>query len=56
MGHMNQNKDERNIRPWQAGISARNPQCSKCTWVYAGGVFKLKFIHRNCRKHRRYIT
>jgi hypothetical protein len=39
------------VRPWTTGIEAPHPQCSACTWVHAGGVFKLKFVNRACRKH-----
>lgn len=43
--------DGSNVRPWSTGIEADHPLCQSCTWVRAGGRFKLKFVSRACGQH-----
>lgn len=54
-GKATRGSDGTAIRPWSTGITASAPQCHRCTWVPADGIWKLKFVNRACRKHGKLI-
>lgn len=39
-------------QPWpDPGRTATHPACHLCTWVWVGGVFRIKYVNVACRPH-----
>jgi hypothetical protein len=48
----NQHHPTESGRRPRTGVTAARPTCHRCSWVWQGGTFALKYLSAGCGIHR----